>query len=108
LERGLCLFGLALILTRINRKKTDIMKIKNQYEYQIPTYAYYALMNDDLSYLPKEDQNNINQFHRINKNIDIWQDRWENQKAYFCANPAFGLPCDVVDLVGIEFEKEES
>ena len=86
------------------------MKIKNQYEYQFPAHAYYALMHDDLDYLPKEDQENLKQFHRINKNmninIDVWQDRWESQKPYFCTSPAFGLACNVVDLVGIEYEKE--
>ena len=43
-----------------------------------------------------------------NKNIDVWDDKEPDSEPYFCTSPEFGLACNVVDLVGIEFEKEES
>ena len=81
------------------------MKIKNQYEYQFPSYALCALFNGDLDGLDDDDISNFNRFMEQNKNIDVFD--WDNEP-YFCNYPEFGLATNVVDLVGIEFEKEES
>ena len=83
------------------------MKIKNQYEYQFPSYALCALFNGDFSGLEDEDIENFNRFMDQNKNIDVWDDKEPDQEPYFTHYPEFGLACDVVDLVGIEYEKEE-
>jgi len=84
------------------------MKIKNTYEYQFPSYALCALFNGDFDGLEDEDIENFERFMEQNKNIDVWDDKKPDSEPYFCASPEFGLACDVVDLVGIEFEKEES
>ena len=84
------------------------MKIKNQYEYQFPAYALCALFNGDLDGLEDEDIENFERFMDQNKNIDVWDDKEPDQEPYFAPYPEFGLACNVVDLVGIEFEKEES
>ena len=84
------------------------MKIKNTYEYQFPSYALCALFNGDLDGLEDEDIANFERFMEQNKNIDVWDDKEPDQEPYFAPYPEFGLACDVVDLVGIEFEKEES
>jgi hypothetical protein len=84
------------------------MKIKNTYEYQFPSYALCALFNGDLDGLDDYDIENFNRFMEQNKNIDVWDDKEPDQEPYFTPYPEFGLACDVVDLVGIEFEKEES
>ena len=81
------------------------MKIKNQYDYQFPTYALCALFNGDLEGLEDDDIANFNRFMKQNKNIDVWDDKEPDSEPYFCRYPEFGLACDVVDLVGIEFEK---
>ena len=84
------------------------MKIKNQYEYQFPSYAWCALFNGDFAGLEDEDIANFNRFMEQNKNIDVWDDKEPDQEPYFAPYPEFGLACNVVDLIGIEFEKEES
>lgn len=84
------------------------MKIKNQYDYQFPAYALCALFNGDFDGLEDEDIANFNRFMEQNKNIDVWDNKEPDQEPYFAPYPEFGLACDVVDLVGIEFEKEES
>ena len=84
------------------------MKIKNTYEYQFPSYALCALFNGDFDGLGDEDIENFNRFMEQNKNIDVFDDKDPDQAPYFTHYPEFGLACDVVDLVGIEFEKEES
>ncbi len=84
------------------------MKIKNQYDYQFPSYALCALFNGDLDGLDDDDIENFNRFIEQNKNIDVWDDKDPDSEPYFCTSPEFGLACDVVDLVGIEYEKEES
>lgn len=81
------------------------MKIKNQYDYQFPSYALCALFNGDLEGLEDDDIANFNRFMKQNKNIDVWDDKEPDSEPYFCRYPEFGLACDVVDLVGIEFEK---
>jgi len=84
------------------------MKIKNQYEYQFPSYALCALFNGDLDGLDDDDIELFNRFMEQNKNIDVWDDKEPDQEPYFTHYPEFGLACNVVDLVGIEYEKEES
>ena len=84
------------------------MKIKNQYNYQFPAYALCALFNGDLDGLDDDDIDLFNRFMEQNKNIDIWDDKEPDQESYFTHYPEFGLACNVVDLVGIEFEKEEN
>ena len=84
------------------------MKIKNQYDYQFPSYALCALFNGDFDGLDDDDIANFNWFMDQNKNIDVWDDKEPDQEPYFCTSPEFGLACNVVDLVGIEFEKEEN
>ena len=84
------------------------MKIKNQYEYQFPAYALCALFNDDLEGLDEDDIALFERFKEQNKNIDVFDDKEPDQEPYFCKFPEFGLACDVVDLIGIEFEKEET
>lgn len=84
------------------------MKIKNTYEYQFPSYALCALFYGDFDGLEDEDIENFNRFMEQNKNIDVWDDKEPDSEPYFAPYPEFGLACDVVDLVGIEFEKEES
>jgi len=84
------------------------MKIKNQYEYQFPAYALCALFNDDLDGLDEDDITLFERFKEQNKNIDVFDDKEPDQEPYFCKFPDFGLACDVVDLIGIEFEKEET
>ena len=83
------------------------MKIKNQYEYQFPSYALCALFYDDLDGLNDEEIANFKRFMDQNKNIDVWEDKEPDQEPYFCKYPEFGFACGVVDLIGIEFEKEE-
>ena len=82
------------------------MKIKNQYDYQFPSYALPALFNGDLDGLDDDDIANFDRFMEQNKNIDVWDDKQPDSEPYFCRDPEFGLACNVVDLVGIEFEKE--
>jgi hypothetical protein len=84
------------------------MKIKNQYDYQFPSYALCALFNGDLDGLDDNDIANFERFMEQNKNIDVWEDKEPDQEPYFTPYPEFGLACNVVDLVGIEYEKEES
>jgi hypothetical protein len=84
------------------------MKIKNQYKYQFPAYALCALFNGDLDGLDDDDIDLFNRFMEQNKNIDVWDDKEPDQEQYFAPYPAFGLACNVVDLIGIEFEKEEN
>ena len=84
------------------------MNIKNQYEYQFQAYALCALFNDDLDGLDEDDIALFERFKEQNKNIDVFDDKEPDQEPYFCKFPEFGLACDVVDLIGIEFEKEET
>ena len=84
------------------------MKIKNQYEYQFPSYALCALFNGDFSGLEEEGIKHNEKFMKDNEHIDVFDDKEPDQEPYFTHYPEFGLACDVVDLVGIEFEKEES
>lgn len=84
------------------------MNIKNTYDYQFPSYALCALFNGDLDGLDDDDIELFNRFMEQNKNIDVWDDKEPNQDPYFTHYPEFGLACNVVDLVGIEYEKEES
>jgi hypothetical protein len=84
------------------------MKIKNQYEYQFPSYALRALFNGDFSGLEEEDIKHIEKFIKDNEHIDVFDDKEPDQEPYFAPYPEFGLATNVVDLVGIEFEKEES
>jgi hypothetical protein len=82
------------------------MKIKNTYNYQFPTYALCALFNGDFDGLDDEDIELFESFMERNKQIDIWDDKEPDQEPYFTHYPEFGLACDVVDLIGIEFEKD--
>ena len=84
------------------------MRIKNQYEYQFPSYALCALFNGDFDGLDDDDIANFNRFMDQNRNINVWDDKEPDSEPYFCTSPEFGLACNVVDLVGIEFEKEEN
>ena len=84
------------------------MKIKNQYEYQFPSYALCALFYGDFSGLEDDDIKHIEKFMKDNEHIDVFDDKEPDQEPYFTPYPEFGLACNVVDLVGIEFEKEES
>ena len=84
------------------------MKIKNQYEYQFPSYALCALFNGDFDGLEEEDIKHIEKFMQDNDHIDVFDDKEPDSEPYFCTCPEFGLACNVVDLVGIEFEKEEN
>jgi hypothetical protein len=84
------------------------MKIKNQYDYQFPAYALCALFNGDLDGLDDDDIANFERFMEQNKNIDAWEDKDPDSEPYFTPYPEFGLACNVVDLVGIEFEKKEN
>ncbi len=84
------------------------MKIKNQYEYQFPAYALCALLYGDLDGLDDKDIELFNRFKEQNKNINVWEDKDPDQEPYFCKYPEFGLACNVVDLVGIEFEKGDA
>jgi hypothetical protein len=83
------------------------MKIKNQYDYQFPSYALCALFNGDFSGLEEKDIKHIEKFMKDNEHIDVFDDKEPDQEPYFTPYPEFGLACDVVDLVGIEYEKEE-
>ena len=82
------------------------MKIKNTYNYQFPSYALCALFNGDYDGLDDEDIELFESFMERNKQIDVWDDKEPDQEPYFCKYPEFGLACDVVDLIGIEFDKE--
>ena len=84
------------------------MKIKNTYEYQFPSYALCALFNGDFDGLEDEDIKHIEKFMEDNKHIDVFDDKESEQEPYFTHYPEFGLACNVVDLIGIEFEKEEN
>tara|TARA_R100000353_G_scaffold134219_1_gene95204 strand:+ start:269 stop:547 length:279 start_codon:yes stop_codon:yes gene_type:complete len=81
-----------------------LMKIKDTYEYQFPTYALCALFYGDYDGLEKEDIANFESFQERTKHIDVFDDKEPDQEPYFCSNPEFGLACNVIDLVGIEFE----
>ena len=81
------------------------MKIKNTYEYQFPSYALPALINGDFDGLEDEDIKHIEKFMEDNKHIDVFDDKEPEQEPYFTHYPEFGLACNVVDLIGIEFEK---
>ena len=84
------------------------MKIKNQYDYQFPSHALCALFYGDFDGLEEEDIKHIEKFMKDNEHIDVFDDKEPDQEPYFAPYPEFGLACDVVDLVGIEYEKEES
>ena len=85
------------------------MKIKNTYEYQFPSYALCALFNGDFDGLEDEDIKHIEKFMEDNNHIDVFdQTDTEDSEPYFCTSPEFGLACNVVDLIGIEFEKEDN
>lgn len=81
------------------------MKIKDTYEYQFPSYALPALINGDYDGLEDEDIKLLDNFLKANSHIDVWEDKEIDQEPYFTHYPEFGLACNVVDLVGIEFEK---
>lgn len=81
------------------------MKIKNKYEYPFPSYALAALICGDYSGLENEDIKLLDNFIKANSHIDRWEDKEIDQEPYFTPYPEFGLACNVVDLVGIEFEK---
>ena len=83
------------------------MKIKNQYDYQFPSYALCALFNGDFDGLNEDDISNFEDFQERTSHIDVFDDKYFDQEPYFCTSPEFGLACNVVDLVGIEYEKEE-
>ena len=83
------------------------MKIKNTYNYQFPSYALCALFNGDYDGLEDDDIELFESFMERNKEIDVWDDKEPDQEPYFCKYPEFGLACDVVDLIGIEFEKDQ-
>ena len=82
------------------------MKIKNTWNYQFPSYALCALFNGDYDGLEDDDIELFESFMERNKEIDVWDDKEPDQEPYFCKYPEFGLACDVVDLIGIEFDKE--
>lgn len=83
------------------------MKIKNTYNYQFPSYALCALFNGEYDGLNDEEIELFEAFMERNKEIDIWDDKEPDQEPYFCNYPDFGTACGVVDLIGIEFEKDE-
>ena len=70
------------------------MKIKNQYEYQFPSYALCALFYDDLDGLNDEEIANFKRFMDQNKNIDVWEDKEPDQE-------------ELSFLDGIEDKKED-
>lgn len=76
------------------------MRIVKQEFYQLPEYAVCYLEYGDDSGLSEEDV----------RNIDAWRDSLEcdespyspsfdyGENRYFTSYPAFGLPCDCIDL----------
>ena len=82
------------------------MKIKEQYEYKFPTWALCALFNGDYDGLDDDDIESFESFMKRNSYIDIWDDKEPDQEPYFTKYPEFGLACEVVDLIGIVWEKE--
>ena len=82
------------------------MKIKEQYEYQFPAWALCALFNGDYDGLEDEDIDAFESFKKRNSYIDVWDDKETDQEPYFTKYPEFGLACDVVDLIGIVWEKD--
>ena len=79
------------------------MKIKDTYEYQFPSYALPALINGDYDGLEDEDIKLLDNFIKSNSHIDVWEDKEIDQEPYFTHYPEFGLPCNVVDVVGVQF-----
>ena len=85
------------------------MKIKEQYEYQIPTWALCALVNGDESGLEEEDLHDLNLFLKREHYVTCW-DVARNEKTdepsepYFCTSPDLGLAGDVIDVIGYVYE----
>jgi len=82
------------------------MKIKETYDVQFPSYALCALFNGDMDGLEQEDINNFQDFLKRYEDVDVWDDKEPDQETYFSRFPEFGMACDVVDLVGVVFDKE--
>lgn len=85
------------------------MKIKEQYEYQIPTYALCTLINGDESGLEDDDLHDLNVFLTREHYVTSWdvardEETGEPCEPYFCKSPDFGLAGDVVDVIGYVFE----
>jgi hypothetical protein len=75
--------------------------MNNEYTYQIPSYALSYIYNGDDSGLEQDDIDNIDAFLAREHYIDTWDILDESE--YFCTTPEFGLPCNVVDVVGVQF-----
>ena len=64
---------------------------------QIPVWALCALINDDYTGLSSEDCEAVIGWLK-DTHYDIIAPPQDNNSPYFCARPAFGLPCDVYDI----------
>ena len=85
------------------------MKITEQYEYQIPTWAFYTLINGDESGLEDDDLHDLNVFLKSEHYVTSWdvardEETGEPSEPYFCTSPDFGLAGEVIDVIGYVYE----
>lgn len=86
------------------------MKIKEQYAYQIPTWAVCTLMYGDESGLDEDDDlHDLNVFLKREHYVTSWDvvretETGEPCEPYFCNSPDFGLAGDVIDVIGYVYE----
>lgn len=73
----------------------DFIEAKT-YQYSIPTWAICALEYGDYSGLNDEDIKNIESF--LDGLPELGGTFTYNDEKYFSNSPAFGLPCDCVDV----------
>lgn len=71
------------------------------YSYQIPSHALSYFRDGDDSGLDQDDIDSIDAFLAGEHYIDIWDILDDSE--YFSTTPEFGLPCNVVDVVGVQF-----
>ena len=64
---------------------------------QIPVWALCALINDDYTGLSSEDCKAVMEWIK-DAHYDIIAPPQDDNFPYFCARPAFGLPCNVYNI----------
>jgi hypothetical protein len=87
--------GRADALDRLMRLEYD--------QIQFPAYGLAYLFNDDASGICDEARQCIDEFLAEYPDVAHWAicpEMGEDWEPYFTWSPAFGLACDVVDLVG--------
>ena len=75
---------------------------RKKYVEPIPSWALYAIINDDRTGLEDDDIRQIEDWF-AETGYDLVCPPNDEDEGYFTPCPAFGLPCDVYDCVCIKF-----